>query len=152
MKVEESKQPEDPNQNIKDIQNFREQLKNIDVYQHLRRNILDPRVNCKETLSDEIYYCITCKQSTCEQCSLAKHQDHKIVPKTFFYTFTENFFDEVIDILKNSYKIEENKDSYIKIIEEQAKELHNKVDEIKNKKIKEINDVFKKGAKCINDL
>jgi len=152
MKVEESKQPEDPNQNIKDIQNFREQLKNIDVYQHLRRNILDPRVNCKETLSDEIYYCITCKQSTCEQCSLAKHQDHKIVPKTFFYTFTENFFDEVIDILKNSYKIEENKDSYIKIIEEQAKELHNKVDEIKNKKIKEINDVFKKGAKCIKDL
>ena len=158
----ESQQPErfdqekdidqDEEDNQKSISNLKEELKSIDIYQHLRRNILDPKINCKETLSDEIFYCITCKQSTCEQCSLIKHQNHKIFPKTFFYTYTDNFFDEIQSILKDSYNINNNKDSYILLIETQASELHNKVDEIKNKKIKEINDVFSKATKCIKEL
>ena len=146
------KNDKDQELNSKSISNLKEELKSIDVYQHLRSNILDPKTNCKETLSDEIYYCITCKQSTCEQCSLIKHQNHKIFPKTFFYTYTPDFFDEVQNILKESYKINDNKDSYISLIETQAKELHNKKEEIKNKKIKEINNTFKKATKCIKEL
>ena len=151
MKVEESKQPEEQKEQDKQKSNIDEPRK-IDVYQHLRRNILDPKINCKETLSDEIYYCITCKASTCEQCSLVKHKDHKIVPKTFFYSYTENFFDEVLNVLKDSYKINDDKNSYIELVEAQAVELHKKIDEIKNKKIKEINDLFVKVNKCIKEL
>ncbi len=150
---EESRNNKDENIiNQKSISNLKEELKKIDVYQHLRRNILDPKINCKETLSDEIYYCITCKQSTCEQCSLIKHHNHKIFPKIFFYTYTPNFFDEVQNILKDSYKINDNKDEYINIIETQANELHNKIEEIKKKKIEEINDTFNKTIKCIKEL
>ena len=151
MKVEESKQPEEQKEQDNQKSN-KDELRKIDVYQHLRRNILDPKINCKETLSDEIYYCITCKASTCEQCSLVKHKDHKIVPKTFFYSYTENFFDEVLNVLKDSYKINDDKNSYIELVEAQAVELHKKIDEIKNKKIKEINDLFVKVNKCIKEL
>ena len=151
MKVEESKQPEE--KKAQDNQKSKiDEPKKIDVYQHLRRNILDPKINCQETLSDEIYYCITCKASTCEQCSLVKHQGHNIVPKTFFYSYTENFFDEVLDVLKDSYKINDDKNSYIELVEAQAVELHQKIDEIKNKKIQEINDLFVKVNKCIKEL
>ena len=151
MEVEESKQPEELIEPDNQKSNI-DELRKIDVYQHLRRNILDPKINCKETLSDEIYYCITCKASTCEKCSLVKHKDHKIVPKTFFYSYTENLFDEVINVLKDSYKINDDKNSYIMLVEAQAVELHHKIDEIKNKKIKEIDDLFKKVNKCIKEL
>ena len=150
MKVEESKQPEE--QKAQDNQKNIDEPRKIDVYQHLRRNILDPKINCKETLSDEIYYCITCKASTCKQCSLVKHQDHKIVPKTFFYSYTENFFDEVLSVLKESYAINDDKNSYIELVEAEAVELHRKIDEVKDKKIKEINDLFVKVNKCIKEL
>ena len=150
MKVEESKQPEE--QKAQDNQKNIDEPRKIDVYQHLRRNILDPKINCKETLSDEIYYCITCKASTCKQCSLVKHQDHKIVPKTFFYSYTENFFDEVLNVLKESYAINDDKNSYIELVEAEAVELHRKIDEVKDKKIKEINDLFVKVNKCIKEL
>ena len=125
-------EPEQNGQNNQEIDfpnnssNTKQELKNIDVYQHLRKNILDPLTNCKETLSDEIYYCITCKQSTCEQCSLIKHQNHKIYPKIAFYSYNKNLFDEVQDLLKNSYIINNEKDSYIALIEDNSKELHNK--------------------------
>ena len=161
MKVEKTKKLEKQNkikeqkpkkENKKTISNFNEELKSIDVYQHLRKNILDSKLNCQETLSDEIFYCITCKQSTCEKCSLIKHKNHKIFPKTFFYSFTENFFDEIQIIIKNCYRIDENKDSYILLIEAQATELHNKIEEIKKKKIKEINDIFKIAKKCIKEF
>ena len=151
MKVEESKQPEEQKEKDNQKSNI-DELRKIDVYQHLRRNILDPKINCKETLSDEIYYCITCKASTCERCSLVKHKDHKIVPKTFFYSYSENFFDEALNVLKDSYKINDDKNSYILLVEAQAVELHHKIDEIKNKKIKEIEDLFKKVNKCIKEL
>ena len=156
MKIEENNQAEQPNQENKpelnNISPFNEELKSIDVYQHLRQNILDSKINCKETLSDEIFYCIACKQSTCEKCSLIKHQNHKIYPKTLFYTYNEYFFDEVQELIKDSYKMNDNKDSYINLIENQAKELHNKIDEIKKKKIKEINDNFNKAIKCLKEL
>ena len=150
MEITEKKTNENENKRI--IPNLKDELKNINIYQHLRRNILDPKINCKETLSDEIYYCITCKQSTCQKCSLIKHQNHQIIPKTILYEFTPNFFDEVQNILKESYTINDSKDSYIFLIENQAKELHNKIEEIKDKKIKEINDTFKKAKKCIKEL
>ena len=159
MEIEENKQPQQLNQektpeneNQNNNLNFTENLKSIDVYQHLRRNILDPKINCKETLSEEIYYCITCKQSTCEQCSLAKHQNHKIYPKLYFYSYNDNFFDEVQSMLKESYKINDSKDSYILLIETQANELHNKIEDIKESKIKEINANFRKVIKCIKEL
>ena len=149
---EEQKNQEPDQENQKNEQNMKDELKSIDIYQHLRRNILDPKINCKETLSEEIYYCITCKQSTCEKCSLTKHQNHKIFQKTFFYEYNQKFFDDVENILKDSYKINDNKDSYILLIETQANELHNKIEEIKKKKIKEINEVFKNGIQCIREL
>jgi hypothetical protein len=159
MEKEESKEPEQPNQentpenkNPKNNLTITEDLKNIDVYQHLRHNILDQKINCKETLSEEVYYCITCKQSTCEQCSLIKHKNHKIYPKLYFYSYKDNFYDEVLSMLKDSYKINDNKDSYILLIETQANELHKKIDEIKEKKIREINENFQKAIKCINEL
>ena len=147
--VEQSNQEKE---NQKSLSNLKQELKNIDVYQHLRRNILEPKINCKETLSEEIFYCITCKQSTCKQCSLIKHQNHKIYPKTFFYSYTKDFFDEVQNILKDSYNIKNDKDSYIALIEMNAKELHDKIDEIKNKKIIEINNIFKKAIESFKEL
>ena len=150
MKMSEKNSDGLQNKNI--LPKLNDELKSINIYQHLRRNILDPKINCKETLSNEIYYCITCKQSTCEKCSLNKHKNHTILPKTVLYEFTPNFFEEVQNVLKDSYKINDNKESYILLIENHANELHNKIEEIKNKKINEINDTFNNATQCIKDL
>ena len=83
MKMSEKNSDGLQNKNI--LPKLNDELESINIYQHLRRNILDPKINCKETLSNEIYYCITCKQSTCEKCSLNKHKNHTILPKTVLY-------------------------------------------------------------------
>ena len=122
----------------------------IDIKQHLHKNIIHPKYNCKENLSEDIYYCITCKLSTCGKCSLNHHKNHKIFKKLNFYSYPPNFFDEVDNLISQSYELAKEKNIYINIIEQQSKELHNKIDEIKLKKKTEICEIFKKGVEYIN--
>ena len=140
------------NETSNELNSVNEKFPKIEINQHLHQNILHPKFNCKENISENIYYCIKCKQSTCEKCTLKEHKNHKMFKKSDFYKFPHDFFDEVEILINESFELKKEKDKYIKIIEDQAKELHNKIDEIKIQKINEIGEIFKKAAEFIKNL
>ena len=123
----------------------------INIYPHLRQNILEPGKNCKDSL-DKAYYCINCKCSACEKCSLKSHQGHKLVLKNDYINFDQSALEETKQLIKESYNFENNKDNVIKMMEKQASILHAKIDEVKEKKIKEINNSFVNAKNNIKEL
>ena len=106
----------------------------INIYPHLRHNILDPSKNCKDPLTDQVYYCITCKCSTCEKCSLSEPKNHKTVLKKDFIFFNNGFFDDVTKKIEETFSLENKKDEVIKEMERQATLIHIKIEDIKEKK------------------
>ena len=125
----------------------------IDIYPHLKENILDNNKNCQESLSNnEIYYCIDCKQSSCERCSIEKHKNHNIILKSNYYNYSPIFFTEIEEEIENSYKFIGDKNSYINIINYEFFNLHAKIDEIKNLKIKEVESLFSDFRKNIKKI
>ena len=125
----------------------------IDIYPHLKQNILDNNKNCQESLlNNDIYYCFDCKQSSCEKCSIIKHQNHNLVLKSDYYNYSPDFFIEIDNEIDDCYKFIEDKTSYINLINYQCFDLHTKIDEIKNLKIKEIENLFSDFKKNINKI
>ena len=150
-KVEENEKQKETNESpSSSIINNKDSTK-LNIYPHLRQNILQPGKNCKDSL-DKAYYCITCKCSTCEKCTLKNHQGHKLVLKNDYMNFDESSLEETKKLIKEIYNFENNKDNVIKMMEEQASRLHKKIDEIKEKKITEIKNSFISAKRNINEL
>ena len=141
-----------PKEDIIFEQSKEDSQKCIDIYPHLKINLLEQNHNCKENLSDEVYYCLECKQSTCEKCSLKDHKNHNLIKKTDIYNFSPSYFNEIEEAISNANKILLEKDSYINIINELANELHSKIEETKNLKIKEVEKNFEETKKNLHDL
>ena len=123
----------------------------INIYPHLRQNILDPAKNCKDSL-EHAYYCITCKLSTCEKCTLNIHKTHKLVLKNDYINFDPSIFDETKKIIEESYNYENKEDELIKVMEDQVSLIHKTIDEVKDKKINEIRESFVNAKKNIKEL
>ena len=123
----------------------------INIYPHLRQNILEPGKNCKDSLA-QAYYCIDCKCSTCEKCSLKNHQGHKLIFKNDYMNFDKSTLEETKRLIKESNIFENKKDNAIKMMESQASILHAKIDEIKEKKINEIKNSYITARNNIKEL
>ena len=132
-KVEENEKQKETNESPPSSIIYNKDSTKLNIYPHLRQNILQPGKNCKDSL-DKAYYCITCKCSTCEKCTLKNHQGHKLVLKNDYMNFDESSLEETKKLIKEIYNFENNKDNVIKMMEEQASRLHKKIDEIKEKK------------------
>ena len=123
----------------------------INIYPHLRQNILQPGKNCKHSV-EQAYYCIPCKCSTCEKCSISNHKGHKLVLKKDYMDFDPIALEETKKLIAENYDIEKNRENVIKMMEKQASLMHAKIDEIKEKKINEIKNTFQSVKNCIQEL
>ncbi len=123
-----------------------------DIYPHLKKNILSSDKNCKHSLTDESYYCLNCKYSVCPECNLDQHKEHQLIKEKDYLFYNPNFFSEIEKVIEEAYKIENNKQDYINTVENCFKTIHNKLDDIKEKKINEINELFNQTKKNIKDL
>ena len=123
----------------------------INIYPHLRQNILQPAKNCKD-ISEKVYYCLNCKCSTCEKCSLKEHIDHKLVLKKDFLDYDSIIFEETSQKMKEAFNFDNNLDALINNMEQQALAMHAKIDEVKEKKIDEIKTTFNSASKNIDEL
>ena len=121
------------------------------IYPHLRQNILEPKKNCKD-LTENVYYCLTCKCSTCQKCTLKQHKTHKLILKKDYIDFDPSTLEETKKLIQEGFNYENNKDILIKCMENQAALIHAKIDEIKEKKINEINKAFSIAKKNIKEL
>jgi hypothetical protein len=126
-------------------------FKNIDISQHLRSNILKTNLNCNHLEKDNYYYCLTCKISFCNECKkIIEHKNHIVLNKNNFYDLDEDFFTDIDNNIKISLNLEKNKEEYINILEKNIDLIHKKINEIKNLKIKEINDLFLNTGKNLS--
>ena len=123
----------------------------INIYPHLRQNILEPGKNCKHQLTN-VYYCITCKCSTCDKCNIKSHQSHKLVLKNDYINIDLKALEETKKIIKDIYNFDNNEDNIIKMMEKQLARIHSKLDEIKEKKINEIKNSFITGKNNVKEL
>ena len=119
-----------------------EELVNLDIYPHLRYNILNSDKNCKEPITENSYYCFNCKQSVCPECGIENHKEHMLIQRENCLKYEDTFFTEIEQIINNSFELENLKQEFIERLNENINGLRNKVEEIKMRKENEINDIF----------
>ena len=131
----------------------------LDIFQHMRIGIKNKDVNCLcENDLESLYYCIPCKVSCCPKCSLQDHYTHLLLQKEK-YTLKPPQIEHSFGSVENMLE----KDDLYQNIQEKRKELINEIDmtyqriialadEWKQKKYKEINDLFDELTENIQDL
>ena len=135
-------------ENNKEVVETKETVK-LDVFQHLRQGLGNKDNNCMcENDLDKLYYCIPCKSSCCDKCSLPQHKTHLLINKEKYalkphqidesFSSIEKLFAEE-DLYKN---IQLKKQELISEIEATSKKIESLVHEWKDKKIQEINELF----------
>ena len=131
----------------------------LDIFQHMRIGIKNRDENCFcENDLNKLYYCIPCKISCCDNCSLQEHSSHLLIQKDKYFLNTPqinsafNSFEEMLkfnDLYKN---IQQKRAELINEIDLTCKKIIKLVEEWKQNKIKEINDLFDDIIGNIRDI
>ena len=131
----------------------------LDIFQHMRIGIKNKEENCFcENDINKLYYCIPCKISCCDNCSLQEHSSHLLIQKDKYFLNTPqinsafNSFEEMLkfnDLYKN---IQQKRAELINEIDLTCKKIIKLVEEWKQNKIKEINDLFDDIIGNIRDI
>ncbi len=131
----------------------------LDIFQHMRIGIKNKDMNCIcENNLESLYYCVPCKVSCCPKCSLQDHSTHLLIQKEKYFLKPKQLdasFGSIENILE--------KHEFYKNIEGKRKELINEVEmtcqkiidlanEWKEKKYKEINELFDELMNNIKDI
>ena len=142
------------------IQKYDPNLYGFNLYKHIKENLRNKDKLCKDILTKETLYCIDCKMSTCKKCLLFHvHKGHNLIPKYIYYdpdekVFNETFnsmdiiFNENPDYLNNQKLKEELKN----IVSENINAIIKGLNEVKNKKLKELDQLFEHTEGCIKEL
>ena len=130
--------PETPKETIK-----------LDIFQHIKLGINNKETNCQcENIPDNLYYCIPCKISCCQKCTLPDHSTHLLINKGKYSlkpTQINNSFNSIETILSENelYKnTQKKRQELIDEIESTSKKIISLVNEWKDKKNQEINELF----------
>ena len=122
----------------------------IDIFNHLKINLKNNfNLNCKDS-NTQTMYCIPCKISCCEKCTLDTHKNHILIDK-HKYDLNEENIDNIFDKIKNKLTNEKIfKDINIKKellnneINDLTEILKNKIEKLKKIKISETNKIITK--------
>ena len=127
-------------------------LQNFDTSFHLHKNIISYDINCKDIITSQSYYCISCKQSICTKCGINNHSDHILIQRDNCLFSDPNFFVEISKIIDISLKIGIKKQRIKDSIEKNVECIKQYLDEIKQEKFKEIDKYFENINKNVNNL
>ena len=131
----------------------------LDIFQHMRIGLKNKDYNCYcENDLDNLYYCIPCKVSCCAKCSLLEHSTHLLIQKEKYslkppqiegaFSSVENML-ERDDLFKN---LQQKRKDLINEMEMTCKRIEALANEWKEKKIKEINELFDELLENIQEL
>ena len=132
----------------------------FDLHKHLKENIKFKDKQCKDGLSKEALYCLECKLSTCPKCPLFKiHNGHSLIKKYPYYICDENLINEnfeeintILEINPDFLDTKKVKQEFISLVNTNIEMLQNKLIEVKNAKLKEIEEIFDKSENCVEKL
>ena len=142
------------------IKNYDPNLYGFNLYKHIKENLRNKDKLCKDALTKESLYCIDCKTSICNKCpSNQDHKGHNLIPKYIYYDPDDKIYNDTfndIDIIFNEHP--ENldnqklKEELKKTVTDNINALTKRLNEIKNKKLKELDNLFEISEGCIKDL
>ena len=121
----------------------------LDIFQHIKIGLNHKDLNCQcENIEDNIYYCIPCKISCCQKCSYPDHKTHLLIQKEKYAlkpTQINNSFNSIETILSHDdlfKNLQPKKQELLTEIDTTSKKIISLVNEWKDKKFQEINELF----------
>ena len=132
----------------------------FDLYKHLKENIRLKEKLCQDGLSKDTFYCMNCKLSTCPKCkNYGCHRKHELIQKYPYYVCEPCLVNECFSDIDTIFSLnphfldvasvkEELKDHVINHVTQ----LSHKLMEIKNVKLKEIDNLFEDTENCVETL
>jgi len=131
----------------------------LDIFQHMRIGLKNKDFNCDcENDLGNLYYCIPCKVSCCAKCSLLEHSTHLLIQKEKYSLKPpqiEGAFGSVENMLERDDLFKNFQKKRIELINEMemtCKRIEELAKEWKEKKIKEINELFDELLENIQEL
>ena len=125
----------------------------INTYAHMRKNILSQVENCKDPITPESYYCITCKKSTCSLCDLDNHKGHQLIPRAKIYNLDGSFLNNmIVECTKGTDDIPILKKEAFEVLEKNFKTLREELEKIYEAKKIEIEEIFQFAINNLNKL
>ena len=121
-------------------------IKDFDLYTHMKRNMWEFEKNCSDESKSTIY-CIDCKYSTCNLCKTEDHGKHQYILKMNYYMEEQSIEKNFSEIEKSLFEEIFSNTEKVKLIltdsvNKYIDNLHRLLDEIRNKKLKEIENMF----------
>jgi hypothetical protein len=131
----------------------------LDIFQHMRIGIKNKEYNCLcENNLDNLYYCIPCKVSCCTKCSLPEHSTHLLLQKEKYSLKppqVDASFSSIENILEKEelfQNLQQRRKELLKEIDITCEKINALVVEWREKKHKEINELFDELMANIEDL
>ena len=125
-------------------------ISNFDLYKHLKENLKNKDLLCKDPLTEDSLYCLNCKISTCNLCpNFNEHKDHILISRYNYYKNGENLvmenFKDLDDIfnMNPEYLNPNSMRGELKIlIDSKMKLLVDSLNKVKETKLNEIDTLF----------
>ena len=128
---------------------FTQEPVKLDIFQHMRIGIKNKEDNCScENDINKLFYCIPCKVSCCDKCSIGEHASHLLINKNKFFlnqSQINNSFKAYEQMISNDdlYKnMQQKRTELINEIDSTCKKIEQLLSDWKQNKIKEINELF----------
>ena len=158
------------NLNISDKEKQEEQKEEIKIegadkyefnlYKHLKENFQNIEKTCKDGISKDSLYCLECKISSCPKCTSYKiHSGHEIVKKLPYYKLDKQFIEEAFKDIDSIFSLNPNYLTINKVkgelkinVTNKISQLINQLNNIKEEKLKEIDNLFIGTENCVEKL
>jgi hypothetical protein len=121
----------------------------LDIFQHLKLGVQNKEKNCRcDNSIEKKFYCIPCKISCCTKCTLEEHKMHLLIAKGDFDmqpSKIQKSFQSLEDLLEKDElfkNVEQKRQELLKEVENTHNKLNQMINEWKNFKINEINELF----------
>ena len=132
----------------------------FNLHKHLKENIKFRDKQCKDGLNKETLYCLECKLATCPKCpQFHSHNGHLLITKYPYYicenSLINESFNEINTILEINPEFLDSKkvkEELINLVNTNIEILQKKLIEVKNSKLKEIQQMFEKSENCVDIL
>ena len=132
----------------------------FNLYKHLKENLRNKDKLCKDKLTKDSFYCLDCKLSTCKKClSFNIHKGHNLIPKYLYINCDENIFNNCFESIDSIFENKNNnfflnnqklKEEMKNLIKENIDNIIKRLNELKNKKLKEIDKLFESTDGCVD--
>ena len=143
------------------VENYDPNLYGFNLYKNIKENLSNKDRLCKDKLTKDSLYCLDCKISTCNKCPLFHvHNGHNLVPKYLYYDSDSPVFIDTFNEIENLLYTENPvyldnqmlKEELKKEVTDNINHLTKRLNEIKNKKLKELDKLFEETDDCMKTL